>query len=249
MPAKTSPPLRQRLQRIKLLLCDVDGVLTDGSIFIGGEREFKRFNIRDGLGLVLARRAGLKVGWVSARPSLATKLRADELKIDFLVQQGDNVGKTAAIEQLLAREKLNWSEVCFVGDDIIDLGPLTRAGLAVAVGDAMLGSQSGGALGDPGRRRPRRGARGRGIDFESASKMAAVPGTLRSMSFDQKKLLLAALTLCFLPRAAQTQLPSVPLAGPAQKLSSVTYFPARASANFMLGEQNLPDEAAAQIRD
>ena len=129
--------LKRKLARIKLFLCDVDGVLTDGSIFIGGEREFKRFNIRDGLGLVLARRAGLKVGWVSARPSPATKLRAEELKIDFLVQQGDQAGKTAAIEQLLARERLNWSEVCFVGDDIIDLGPLTRAGLAVAVGDGV----------------------------------------------------------------------------------------------------------------
>lgn len=129
--------LAPRLQRIRLFLCDVDGVLTDGSVFIGGEHEFKRFNIRDGLGIVLARRAGLKVGWVSARPSAATKLRAEELKIDFLVQQGDNVGKRAAIEQLLAREKLNWSEVCFVGDDIIDLGPLTRAGLAVAVGDGV----------------------------------------------------------------------------------------------------------------
>ena len=137
MPAKISAALRQRAKRIKLFLCDVDGVLTDGSIFIGGEREFKRFNIRDGLGLVLARRAGLKVGWVSARPSLATKLRADELKIDFLVQQNDATSKTAAIEQLLAREKLSWTETCFVGDDIIDLGPLTRAGLAVAVGDAV----------------------------------------------------------------------------------------------------------------
>ena len=136
MPAKISPQLRTRCKRIKLFLCDVDGVLTDGSIFIGGEREFKRFNIRDGLGLVLARRAGLKVGWVSARPSLATRMRAEELKIDFLVQQGDSQGKTAAIEQLIAREKLNWSDVCFVGDDIIDLGPLKRAGLAVAVGDA-----------------------------------------------------------------------------------------------------------------
>jgi YrbI family 3-deoxy-D-manno-octulosonate 8-phosphate phosphatase len=137
--SKAAPPvsLAARCRRIKLFLCDVDGVLTDGSIFIGGEREFKRFNIRDGLGLVLARRAGLKVGWVSARPSPATKLRADELKIDFLVQQGDNIGKTAAIEQLLAGQKLAWDETCFVGDDIIDLGPLTRAGLAVAVGDAM----------------------------------------------------------------------------------------------------------------
>ena len=137
MPVKISATIRQRAARIKLFLCDVDGVLTDGSIFIGGEKEFKRFNIRDGLGLVVARRAGLKVGWVSARPSLATKLRADELKVDFLVQQGDNISKTAAIEQLLAEQKLNWSDVCFVGDDIIDLGPLTRAGFAVAVGDAV----------------------------------------------------------------------------------------------------------------
>jgi 3-deoxy-D-manno-octulosonate 8-phosphate phosphatase (KDO 8-P phosphatase) len=135
MPATISSRIRQRAKRIKLFLCDVDGVLTDGSIFIGGEREFKRFNIRDGLGLVLARRAGLKVGWVSARPSLATKMRAEELKIDFLVQQGDNISKTAAIEQLLAQEKLTWTQACFIGDDIIDLGPLTRAGLAVAVGD------------------------------------------------------------------------------------------------------------------
>ena len=137
MPAKISPALRTRLKRVKLFLCDVDGVLTDGSIFIGGEREFKRFNIRDGLGIVVARRAGLKVGWVSARPSLATKLRAEELKVDFLVQQGDHTSKTAAIEQLLAQEKLNWSDLCFVGDDIIDLGPVTRAGLAVAVGDGV----------------------------------------------------------------------------------------------------------------
>jgi 3-deoxy-D-manno-octulosonate 8-phosphate phosphatase (KDO 8-P phosphatase) len=137
MPAKISAAIRQRAARIKLFLCDVDGVLTDGSIFIGGEREFKRFNIRDGLGLVLARRAGLKVGWVSARPSLATKLRADELKIDFLVQQNDKTSKTAAIEKLLAQETLSWNDVCFVGDDIVDLSPLKRAGFSVAVGDAV----------------------------------------------------------------------------------------------------------------
>jgi 3-deoxy-D-manno-octulosonate 8-phosphate phosphatase (KDO 8-P phosphatase) len=137
MPEDISPAIRQRAARIKLFLCDVDGVLTDGSIFIGGEREFKRFNIRDGLGLVLARRAGLKIGWVSARPSPATKLRADELKIHFLVQQTDRTSKTGAIEELLTQEKLDWSEVCFVGDDIVDLGPLRRAGLAVAVADGV----------------------------------------------------------------------------------------------------------------
>lgn len=137
MPKKIPASIQKRATKIKLFLCDVDGVLTDGSVFIGGEREFKRFNIRDGLGLVLARRAGLKIGWVSARPSPATKLRADELKIHFLVQQGDRESKTGAIETLLAKEKLNWNEVCFVGDDIVDLGPLTRAGLAVAVADGV----------------------------------------------------------------------------------------------------------------
>jgi 3-deoxy-D-manno-octulosonate 8-phosphate phosphatase (KDO 8-P phosphatase) len=129
--------LKKKLARIKLFLCDVDGVLTDGSIFIGGESEFKRFNIRDGLGLVLARRAGLKLGWVSARPSPATKLRAAELKINFLLEQGDRLSKSGAIEQLLAQEKLGWDEVCYVGDDIVDLGPLKHAGLSVAVADGV----------------------------------------------------------------------------------------------------------------
>ena len=125
-----------RLKRVKLLLCDVDGVLTDGSVFIGGVREIKRFNIRDGLGLVFLRRAGFQVGWVSARPSAVTKLRAAELKIDFLIQQGDRTGKTGAVEKLLRRVKLDWDAVCFVGDDVVDLGPLQRAGFAVAVSDA-----------------------------------------------------------------------------------------------------------------
>jgi len=125
-----------RLKRIKLFLCDVDGVMTDGTVFIGGEREVKRFNIRDGLGLVFLRRAGFKVGWVSARPSTVTEARAAELKIDFLIQQGDRVGKTGAVEKLLRRTKLDWDALCFVGDDVVDLGPLRRAGFAVAVADA-----------------------------------------------------------------------------------------------------------------
>ncbi|MGA2787631.1 MAG: HAD hydrolase family protein [Verrucomicrobiota bacterium] len=136
MAANISPILRSHLRRIKLLLCDVDGVLTDGSVFIGGAREIKRFNIRDGLGLVFLRRAGIKVGWVSARPSPVTEARAAELGIDFLVQQGDRTGKTGAVEKLLRRTKLDWDAVCFIGDDVVDLGPLKRAGFAVAVGDA-----------------------------------------------------------------------------------------------------------------
>ena len=135
-PATRRPSLATRLRRIKLFLCDVDGVLTDGAAFLGGTREIKRFNIRDGLGLVFLRRAGFKVGWVSARPSAVTELRAAELKIDFLVQQTDQTGKTGAVENLLRRLNLDWDAVCFVGDDVVDLGPLKRAGFAVAVGDA-----------------------------------------------------------------------------------------------------------------
>ena len=125
-----------RLKRVRLFLCDVDGVLTDGSVYLGGVREIKRFNIRDGLGLIFLRRAGLQVGWVSARPSPVTEARAAELGIDFLVQQGDRVSKTGAVEKLLRRTKLDWGAVCFVGDDVVDLGPLMRARLAVAVADA-----------------------------------------------------------------------------------------------------------------
>jgi 3-deoxy-D-manno-octulosonate 8-phosphate phosphatase (KDO 8-P phosphatase) len=129
--------LHSRLARVKLFLCDVDGVMTDGSIYIGGRQEVKRYDIQDGLGIVLLRRAGLKIGWVSSRPSPATTLRARELKIHFLVQQKDRLGKSAAIEKILAREKLNWDEVCYVGDDIVDLGPLAKAGVGVAVANAV----------------------------------------------------------------------------------------------------------------
>ncbi len=125
-----------RLKRVKLFLCDVDGVLTDGSVYLGGAQEIKRFHIRDGLGLIFLRRAGLKVGWVSARPSPVTEARAAELGIDFLVQQGDRLSKTGAVEKLLRRTRLDWNSVCFVGDDVVDLGPLRQAGLAVAVADA-----------------------------------------------------------------------------------------------------------------
>jgi 3-deoxy-D-manno-octulosonate 8-phosphate phosphatase (KDO 8-P phosphatase) len=135
-PVTRPPSLVTRLKRVKLLLCDVDGVLTDGSVFIGGAQEIKRFNIRDGLGLVFLRRAGFKVGWVSARPSAVTELRAAELQIDFLVQQTDRISKIDAVEKLLRRAKLDWDAVCFIGDDVVDLGPLKRAGFAVAVSDA-----------------------------------------------------------------------------------------------------------------
>jgi 3-deoxy-D-manno-octulosonate 8-phosphate phosphatase (KDO 8-P phosphatase) len=130
-----SARLRAKLMRVKLLLCDVDGVLTNGEVWIGEGMELKRFNIQDGLGLVTLRREGIKVGWISSRASSATTQRAEELKIDFLVQRRGS--KVEAVEQLLAEANLSWNSVCFVGDDIVDIGPLKRAGVAVAVANAV----------------------------------------------------------------------------------------------------------------
>jgi 3-deoxy-D-manno-octulosonate 8-phosphate phosphatase (KDO 8-P phosphatase) len=127
--------LNAALKRIRLFLCDVDGVLTDGSVFIGGEAEIKQFNIQDGLGLVKLRREGFKVGWVSSRPSTATARRARELKIDFLRQEKGS--KVRVVERLLARTGFRWEEVCYMGDDIVDLGVLERAGVAVAVANGV----------------------------------------------------------------------------------------------------------------
>jgi 3-deoxy-D-manno-octulosonate 8-phosphate phosphatase (KDO 8-P phosphatase) len=127
--------LNAALRRIRLLLCDVDGVLTDASVFIGGAEEIKRFNVQDGLGLVTLRHAGLKVGWVSSRPSAPTASRARELKIDFLQQK--NGSKVCAVENILAQTGFRWDEVCYIGDDIIDLGVLKRVGVAVAVANGV----------------------------------------------------------------------------------------------------------------
>ena len=132
MPAIT---LRSRCRRVRLFLCDVDGILTDASVFMGAGFELKRFNIRDGLGLRLLMEQGVKVGWISRRPSLATTARAEDLKIDFLVQTKGS--KVAAAEAILRQTQLNWAQTAYLGDDIVDLGMLRRAGLAVSVPDGV----------------------------------------------------------------------------------------------------------------
>ena len=109
--------------------------MTDGSVFITNDGEFKQFSIQDGFGLVLLRKCGIKVGWISARPSIVTTRRAEELQIDYLSQ--DKASKVTAAENILAQAGLNWSEVCFVGDDVVDLCLLKRAGVAVAVANAI----------------------------------------------------------------------------------------------------------------
>jgi 3-deoxy-D-manno-octulosonate 8-phosphate phosphatase (KDO 8-P phosphatase) len=127
--------LLHKLAKVRLFLCDVDGVLTDNSVFMDGQLEMKRFDIRDGLGLRLLQRGGLKVGWISGRVSPATEQRARELGVDFL-RQGKQ-SKVAVIEEILHQAGLAWAEVCYMGDDLLDLGAMTRAGVAVSVPDGI----------------------------------------------------------------------------------------------------------------
>lgn len=137
MPRLTSAQLTSRLRRIRLFLCDVDGVLTDGTVWIGAGGELKRFSIQDGLGLRLLQKHGLRVGWISNRPSEATTLRAKELKVDFLIQQTGKPTKIAAAEEVLVKTGLTWKDVCYLGDDVVDLAVLDRAGVAVAVANGI----------------------------------------------------------------------------------------------------------------
>jgi 3-deoxy-D-manno-octulosonate 8-phosphate phosphatase (KDO 8-P phosphatase) len=102
---------------------------------MGDGKEYKLFNIQDGLGLLLMMRSGTKVGWVSNRPSSVTQQRAEELGIDYLVQGKES--KVQAIEALLTKEGFNWADVCYMGDDIVDLGALKRAAVSVAVANAI----------------------------------------------------------------------------------------------------------------
>lgn len=130
------PDLLPRLRAVKLFLCDVDGVLTDAAVFMGGSGgELKRFNIRDGLGLRLLQESGIRVGWVSARPSAATTQRAEDLKVDFLHQSP--APKVEAIGELLAQAGLTWADTAYMGDDLVDLGALKRAGFAAVPADAI----------------------------------------------------------------------------------------------------------------
>ncbi len=126
-------------RRLKLVGFDVDGVLTDGGVYVGQTAdhpvELKRFHIQDGLGVRFLRAAGLVVVFVSGRKSPATTLRARELAVDELVQQ-DAGFKLAAFEQILQRRGVAWEETAFVGDDIPDLPLLHRVGLPIAVANA-----------------------------------------------------------------------------------------------------------------
>jgi len=124
---------------IKYVGFDVDGVLTDGGIYLGdvdGKRlEFKRYDIQDGLGMTMLRRAGIQVGIFTGRVSESVTLRADELRVNNLAQDPDGY-KLAAFREVIAGHSIEPSECAFVGDDFPDLPILRIVGLPVAVGNA-----------------------------------------------------------------------------------------------------------------
>jgi 3-deoxy-D-manno-octulosonate 8-phosphate phosphatase (KDO 8-P phosphatase) len=125
-----------RAKAVKLLMLDVDGVMTDGGIIYGGDGlELKRFDVKDGHGIKLLMGAGVDVAIVTARSSPAVERRARELGITLLYQgQRD---KLFAFEDILSKTGLSAKETAYIGDDIVDLPVLRRAGLAIAVADAV----------------------------------------------------------------------------------------------------------------
>ena len=125
-----------KASKIKLVLFDVDGVLTDGKILLHADgSESKQFDIKDGTGIIWAQRAGLTVGFLSARTSAATGQRAAQLGIT-LVHQGVP-SKLEAYEQIVDSLLLEDEDVAYMGDDVLDLPVLGRVGLATAPADAV----------------------------------------------------------------------------------------------------------------
>lgn len=135
---------KARAKRIKLVLFDVDGVMTDGKIWIfpapggvaeaGGLIEAKGFHAHDGAGISLLRHAGIKTGLITKRKSETVALRARDLKMDHVCQGIHD--KHRAFQEILAKEKLVAADACFVGDDLIDLPVMQVCGLAIAVKNA-----------------------------------------------------------------------------------------------------------------
>ncbi len=127
--------LQQRAAEIELMLSDVDGVLTDGSVVFDNQGiETKKFHIADGLGINLWRRAGYRFGMITGRSSHIVRIRAAELGVE-LVRQGVE-DKLTVVQQIVGELGLRMNQVCFIGDDLPDLAVVQQAGFGMAVADA-----------------------------------------------------------------------------------------------------------------
>ena len=139
-PGKISAALQKRASQIRLLLMDVDGTMTDGSVTLlsqndGTALEIKTFDAHDGQGLTLAHTAGLRTGCITGRESSALLRRANEMKMEFIYMK--QPFKMPAYEEILRKAGVADSAVAYIGDDLPDIPLMKRSGLAVAVGDAV----------------------------------------------------------------------------------------------------------------
>ena len=126
---------QDKIDKIKAVVLDIDGVLTDGKIgYSDNSGEIKFFHVRDGSAIKMALRSHLLVGLLSGRSSKANRKRAEELSLSF-IYEGEKDKKTA-FDKLLLEQNLKYDECLYIGDDFIDIPPLVKSGIAVIVGDA-----------------------------------------------------------------------------------------------------------------
>jgi 3-deoxy-D-manno-octulosonate 8-phosphate phosphatase (KDO 8-P phosphatase) len=125
----------EKARKLKLLILDVDGVLTDGKLFFDNEgNEYKAFHARDGHGIKLLRQTGVEVAVISGRKSNSVALRMKNLGIEYVYQGHEN--KVAAFNEIIEKLRITPDQAAHVGDDLLDLPIMTRVGLAIAVNDA-----------------------------------------------------------------------------------------------------------------
>lgn len=125
----------KKASQIKLVIFDVDGVLTDGSLYLGDDgQEYKSFNSKDGHGMVMLQHSGTPIAIITGRTSEVVRIRMQSLGIEHVYQGRKD--KVPAFFDLLEKTGLDASEIAYVGDDVIDLPVMTRVGLAIAVRDA-----------------------------------------------------------------------------------------------------------------
>lgn len=130
-----SPRIMEKAKRVRLLILDVDGVLTDGRLFFDDQGvEYKCFNARDGHGIKLLRQTGVQVAVISGRKSNSVALRMKNLGIEHVFQGHEN--KIAAFEEVLRQTGVTAEQAAHVGDDLLDLPIMIRAGFGIAVNDA-----------------------------------------------------------------------------------------------------------------
>lgn len=143
MAEKLSAAVTEAAKKIKLVLLDVDGVLTDGRLYYGNSgEEMKAFNIQDGLGIKLLQKGDIQVGIITGRVSALLQRRADELSIEPVVQGRED--KLTALNELLETKDVQMDEIAFVGDDLPDLAVIRRVGLGItpANGSAIVAAQA-----------------------------------------------------------------------------------------------------------